>query len=82
MKYYHNYQELEKDLSVAKLKTEIEQEKLKLRWAETKMELSPRKLVSDMVPQAAKGFLTKKLIDKLTGGLKQRMTRKKRRRKR
>ncbi len=64
MKYYKSIRELDRDLDILKLKTEIEQEKVKLHFGELKQSLSPKTMLSGIVPQVAKGFVLKKVFDK------------------
>lgn len=62
MKTYKNIQEVDKDLSIFKLRADIEEEKLKFHAAQLKEELSARALVVDLIPSFIKRFVFKKII--------------------
>lgn len=49
MSYYKNIEEIERDIAILKLKSEIQEEKIKLRFEHLKEELSPSSLIQGLI---------------------------------
>ncbi len=64
-KNYSNFEEIDKDLRILRLQSEITKEELKLSLHDTKEELTPSKLVTGIVGGVATSALLLKLVTPL-----------------
>jgi hypothetical protein len=67
MKEYSSFKEIDKDLKILKLQTQIDQEEIKLHFNQTKENLSPISLMGSVVGSIAKKALELKIASKLFG---------------
>lgn len=56
MSYYKSIEEIERDIEILKLKSQIEEEKMKIRFYQMKEDLSPRNLFGNLFADASKGI--------------------------
>lgn len=67
MKVYNNYDEIDRDLRVLKLQTDINEERIKLNISEVKEDLSPVSLLSSVAGSIVKKAFIMKTVAKLVG---------------
>lgn len=63
MSYYNNVKEIEKDIEILKLKNQIEEEKIKLRFHQMREDLSPKTLTRNFILGATKSFSGLKILN-------------------
>jgi len=63
MPYYKNIEEIERDIEILKLKNQIEEEKLKLRWFQIKEDLAPKNLFQNFISGASKSISAFQLLN-------------------
>ncbi len=62
MGFYKSIEEIEKDIEILKLKSDIQEEKLKLRMYHAKEDLAPQNLFRELLAQTSIGISVIKLI--------------------
>ncbi|MFD2698141.1 DUF6327 family protein [Mesonia sediminis] len=67
MRIYTNYNQIDEDLKILKLQTEIDKEKVKLSVNEIKEDLSPVSLVTSLFSAVVKRAFIIKAASKLLG---------------
>ncbi|SDS37666.1 DUF6327 family protein [Gramella sp. MAR_2010_147] len=67
MRVYSSFQEIDKDLKILKLQTEIDKEEIKLSLDQTKESLSAKSLFSNMMGSLAQKALVLKAVSKIMG---------------
>jgi len=67
MKQYSSFDEIDRDLKILKLQTQIDKEEIKLSVARTKSAMSPMSLAGSMVGSILQKALILKAVTKLTG---------------
>ncbi|SHF71882.1 hypothetical protein SAMN05444483_102157 [Salegentibacter echinorum] len=67
MKQYSSYEEIDRDLEILKLQTDIDKEEMKLSLAKTKSAVSPVTIAGNMVGSVLQKALIFKAVAKLTG---------------
>jgi len=67
MKEYSSFKEIDRDLEILKLQTQIDQEEIKLCFNQTKENLSPISLMGSVIGSIAKKALELKLASKIFG---------------
>lgn len=67
MKQYSSYEEIDRDLEILKLQTDIDREEMKLSLAKTKGAVSPVSIAGNMVGSILQKALIFKAVTKLTG---------------
>ena len=67
MRRYSNFEEVNKDLRMLQLQSEINKEELKLHFNETKESLSPGNLIAGMVGTISTGAILFKLLTPIAG---------------
>lgn len=67
MKEYRSFEEVERDLKILKLQTEIDKEEIKLALDQTKKSLSPKSLIGSTVSAVVQKALLLKATTKLLG---------------
>ncbi len=70
MKQYRSFEEIDRDLKILKLQTQIDKEEIKLSIDQTKASLSPLSIAGSLVGSFLQKALVKKAIAKLTGSKK------------
>ncbi|MDT0294683.1 DUF6327 family protein [Mesonia ostreae] len=70
MKIYNSYEEVDHDLKILKLQTEINKEKMKINVEDIKEDLSPISIVSGIVSSIAKKAFILKAVGKILGSSK------------
>lgn len=68
MSYYKNIEQIDRDIEILKLKNQIEEEKIKLRFHQVKEDLNPKTIVSDLISNATKSFSILKILTSFIGG--------------
>ncbi|HKJ48503.1 MAG TPA: DUF6327 family protein [Christiangramia sp.] len=67
MRIYSSFEEIDKDLKILKLQTEIDKEEIKLSVDQTKQSLSPLSLVGSVVGSIMQKALVLKAVSKIIG---------------
>lgn len=67
MKQYSSYEEIDRDLEILKLQTDIDKEEMKLSLAKTKSAVSPMSIAGNMIGSIVQKALIFKAVAKLTG---------------
>lgn len=67
MKRYSSFEEVDRDLKILKLQTEIDKEEIKLAVDQTKESLSPKSLIGGIVSTAIQKALVLKAVSKIFG---------------
>jgi hypothetical protein len=67
MKQYSSFDEIDRDLKILKLQTQIDKEEIKLSVAQTKSAMSPMSLAGSMVGSILQKAIILKAVTKLTG---------------
>ena len=67
MRIYSSFEEIDKDLKILKLQTEIDKEEIKLSIDQTKHNLSPMSLIGSTVDTVIQKFLAFKAVSKIMG---------------
>jgi len=67
MKEYSSFREIDRDLKILKLQTEIDQEEIKLNIERTKAALSPLSLLGSIAGSILQKAFILKAVTKLTG---------------
>ncbi len=67
MRIYSSFEEIDKDLKILKLQTEIDKEEIKLSLDQTKAGLSPLSLMGNMVGSIIQKALVLKAVSKIIG---------------
>lgn len=67
MRRYSNFKEIDKDLKILKLQTEIDKEEIKLSLDQTKDSLSPMSLVGSTIGAIIQKALVLKAVSKIFG---------------
>lgn len=67
MRIYSSFDEIDKDLKILKLQTEIDKEEIKLSLDQTKEQLSPMSLIGSTVGSVIQKALILKAVSKITG---------------
>ena len=67
MRVYSSFEEIEKDLKILKLQTEIDKEEIKLSVDRTKASLSPVSLIGSLIGSIAQKALVLKAVSKIIG---------------
>jgi len=62
MGFYKSIEEIERDIEILKLKSSIQEEKIKLRMYQTKEDLAPQNLFKDLLAQTSIGISIFKII--------------------
>jgi len=67
MKEYSSFKEIDRDLEILKLQTQIDKEEIKFYFNQTKENLSPFSLMGSIIGTIAKKALELKITSKLLG---------------
>ncbi len=67
MKEYSSFDEIERDLKILKLQTQIDKEEIKLSYELTKYNMSPLRLIGSMVGSVIQKALVLKAVSKVFG---------------
>ncbi|RMA66015.1 DUF6327 family protein [Ulvibacter antarcticus] len=67
MRRYRTFEEVDKDLKILQLQSEINKEELKLNLSETKESLSPSKLITGLVGSLTTSAILLKLLTPIIG---------------
>ena len=67
MRVYSSFEEIDKDLKILKLQTEIDKEEIKLSIDQTKESLSPMSLVGSTIGSIIQKALVLKAVSKIMG---------------
>ncbi len=67
MKEYSSFKEIDRDLEILKLQTQIDKEEIKLYFNQTKENLSPFSLMGSVIGTIAKKALELKIASKIFG---------------
>lgn len=67
MRIYSSFEEIEKDLKILKLQTEIDKEEIKLSMDQTKHDISPMSLLGSGVGTVIHKILSIKAVSKIIG---------------
>lgn len=67
MKEYSSFKEIDRDLEILKLQTQIDKEEIKLHFNQTKENLTPFSLMGSVIGSIAKKALELKLASKIFG---------------
>ncbi len=67
MRVYSSFEEIDKDLKILHLQTEIDKEEIKLSLDDTKSKLSPVSLAGSMVGSVIQKALVLKAVSKIFG---------------
>lgn len=67
MKEYSSFDEIERDLKILKLQTQIDREEIKLSYERTKDSISPLSLLGSMVGSVIQKALVLKAVAKIFG---------------
>ncbi|CAL68247.1 DUF6327 family protein [Christiangramia forsetii] len=67
MRIYSSFEEIDKDLKILKLQTEIDKEEIKLSLDQTKEHLSPKSLLGSSVGSLIHKLLAIKAVSKIMG---------------
>ena len=67
MRIYSSFDEIDKDLKILELQTEIDKEEIKLSLDQTKEQLSPMSLIGSTVGSVIQKALILKAVSKITG---------------
>jgi len=65
MRVYSSFDEIDKDLKILKLQTEIDKEEIKLSMDQTKESLSPKSLIRSAIGSIAQKALVLKAVSKI-----------------
>lgn len=77
MKVYNSYEEVDNDLRILRLQTQINKEKIKLNYHHIKEDLEPINMVTGIIGTIAKKAFVLKSVAKLVGITKAKMVNKK-----
>ncbi len=67
MRIYSNFEEIDKDLKILKLQTEIDKEEIKLSIDQTKESLSPASLIGSTIGSIIQKAIVLKAVSKIFG---------------
>ncbi|MGY5845962.1 DUF6327 family protein [Salegentibacter sp. HM20] len=67
MKVYSSFEEVDRDLEILKLQTQIDREEMKLKMAQTKSALSPISIMGSMLGSIAEKAIILKAVSKIIG---------------
>lgn len=67
MRVYSSFEEIDKDLKILKLQTEIDKEEIKLSVDQTKESLSPMSLIGSTIGSIIQKALVLKAVSKIIG---------------
>lgn len=67
MKEYSSFKEIDRDLEILKLQTQIDKEEIKLYYTQTKENLTPISLIGSILGTIAKKALELKVASKIFG---------------
>ncbi|SDR92127.1 DUF6327 family protein [Christiangramia echinicola] len=67
MRIYSSFEEIDKDLKILKLQTEIDKEEIKLSIDQTKQSLSPVSLAGSIIGSIMQKALVLKAVSKIIG---------------
>lgn len=67
MRIYSSFEEIDKDLKILKLQTEIDKEEIKLSIDQTKEGLSPLSVAGNVVGSIAQKLIVLKAVSKIMG---------------
>lgn len=67
MKEYSSFKEIDRDLEILKLQTQIDREEIKLYYSKTKENLNPISLLGSVFGTIAKKVLELKIASKIFG---------------
>ena len=67
MRIYSSFEEIDKDLKILKLQTEIDKEEIKLSVDQTKQSLSPVSLIGSTIGSIMQKALVLKAVSKIIG---------------
>jgi len=70
MRIYSTYDDIDHDLKILKLQTEIDKEKMKINVEEIKEDISPVSIISGIVSSIAKKAFILKAVGKILGSSK------------
>ncbi|HLS30245.1 MAG TPA: DUF6327 family protein [Flavobacteriaceae bacterium] len=70
MSYYESIDDIDRDIEMLELKSQIEKEKIKLRFHQVKNEFSPKTIAADLVASATKSFSVLKILTSLVSGVR------------
>lgn len=62
MSYYKNVEEIERDIEILKLKSQIQEEKLKIQFYQMKEDLTPSNLFRNIFADASRGIAIIKIV--------------------
>jgi hypothetical protein len=67
MRIYSSFDEIDKDLKILKLQTQIDKEEIKLSMDQTKQNMSPLSLAGSMIGSIIQKALVLKAVSKIIG---------------
>lgn len=67
MRVYSSFEEIDKDLKILKLQTEIDKEEIKLSLDQTKDKMSPMSIAGSIVGSVIQKLLVLKAVSKISG---------------
>ena len=67
MRTYSSFEEIDKDLKILKLQTEIDKEEIKLSLDQVRSSLSPMALIGSMLGTVAQKAIVLKAVSKIVG---------------
>lgn len=67
MREYSSFDQIDRDLKILKLQTQIDREEMKLSYGQTRHNLTPGALAGSMITSIAKKAIIAKAIAKLSG---------------
>lgn len=67
MRVYSSFEEIDKDLKILKLQTEIDKEEIKLSIDQTKHNLSPMSIIGSTIGSIIQKALVLKAVSKIVG---------------
>lgn len=67
MRVYSSFEEIDKDLKILKLQTEIDKEEIKLSLDQTKENLTPKSIFKSSLGAVAQKILALKAVHKILG---------------
>lgn len=68
MSYYKSTDDIDRDLEILELKSQIEEEKIKLRFREVKEDLNPKIIAADIIANATKSLSILKIVTSFISG--------------
>lgn len=68
MSYYESIDDIERDLEILELKSQIEEEKIRLRFKEAKQDLNPKVIAADLIANATKSLSILKIVTSFISG--------------